>query len=135
MKFNPRMLIGARTSDYTKVLHSLPLKKKLPEVELPSVITKTEVQAEKERVRKIKAALKKLKKEAYFLEDEIEYKASKDIAKLVQLQRIKTEEASLKRQLYESRISYLLNQQLYIVNKIEKELEKVGEERERRGPI
>jgi hypothetical protein len=46
---------------------------------------------------------------------------------MVELQEARTAVASLTRQLNECRISALLNEQLYITNKMENELDEIGE--------
>lgn len=124
----PQMLIDALRSFDTRVLPPLPPGDKTPQAALPPVLTWTEVQAEKERVRKLEEALLKAKAAFYTLEDDIERTAAtRDIARLYELQQQKMEVATLTRQLNESRISELLNRQLYDSNLIEDELESIGE--------
>jgi len=127
LRIKPRRLVSAEYSDSIRVLPPLPPGEKPPQAELPPVLTRDEVQAERDRVARLEAALIKAQADVYTMEDDIERTASRDIAKLLELQRKKTEVATLTRQLNESRISALLNRQLYITNKIESELEEIGE--------
>lgn len=122
----------ARQLDYQKA-HEARLLKPLPTGEsptttiIPPVITREEVQAERVRVAVLEEALMKAKADAFTLEDDLERTASKDLARVAELQRRKTRVATLTRQLNESRISALLNRQLYITRKIESELAEIGE--------
>jgi mannosylglycerate hydrolase len=129
LKLMPGLQIDAQYFDAAKILPPLPPGDKPPSAGLPPVLTKEEVQAEEERVSRLEAALPKAQAEVYTLEDEIERTGSVsiDLGKQVELQKKKMEVATLTRQLNESRISALLNRQLYITNKIENELEEIGE--------
>jgi hypothetical protein len=129
LKLMPGLQIDAQYFDAARILQPLPPGDKPPGADLPPVLTSEEVQAEEDRVARLEAALPKAKAEVYTLEDEIERTgtASIDLTRQVELQKKKMEVATLTRQLNESRISALLNRQLYITNKIEDELEEIGE--------
>ncbi|HEY7546604.1 MAG TPA: glycosyl hydrolase-related protein, partial [Blastocatellia bacterium] len=127
LKVSPRMQLDAQHSGISRILPPLPFGEKKPVGELPPVLTRDEVQAERDRAARLEAELLQAKADVFTVEDEIERTASKEIGKLVELQRAKTRVASLTRQLNESRISALLNRQLYITNKMENELEEIGE--------
>ncbi|HLG15778.1 MAG TPA: glycoside hydrolase family 38 C-terminal domain-containing protein [Blastocatellia bacterium] len=127
LKVSPRLQLDAQHSDVNRVLPPLPPGEKKAEGELPPVVTREEVQAERDRAARLEAELIKAKAAVFTVEDDIERTASKNILKMVELQKAKTEVASLTRQLNESRISALLNRQLYITKKMEDELEEIGE--------
>lgn len=129
LKLMPGLQIDAQYFDAAKILSPLPPGDKLPSADLPPVITREEVKAEEDRVTKLEATLPKAQADVYRLEDEIERTGtvSIDLGKQVELQKKKMEVATLTRQLNESRISALLNWQLYITNQIETELEEIGE--------
>ena len=127
LKIAPQLHLDAQYSSFDTVLPPLSPGEKKPAGELPPVITKKEVQAERDRAARLEGDLLKAKVAVFTVEDEIERTASKDISKMVELEEARTEVASLTRQLNESRISALLNRQLYITNKMENELEEIGE--------
>lgn len=127
LKIKPKRLVSAEYSDSIRILPPLPPGENPPQAELPPVLTRDEVQAERDRVARLEAALIKAKADVYTMEDDIERTASRQVEKLLELQKQRTEVATLTRQLNESRISALLNRQLYITNKIESELEEIGE--------
>jgi mannosylglycerate hydrolase len=127
LKIAPPMKLDTQRSSVDAVLPPLPPGDQKPAGELPPAITAEEVQAERDRAARLEDAVLKAKLAVFRVEDEIESTASKDIHKMVQLQEARTEVASLTRQLNESRISALLNEQLYITNEMESELEEIGE--------
>ncbi|MEW6129511.1 MAG: glycoside hydrolase family 38 C-terminal domain-containing protein [Acidobacteriota bacterium] len=129
LKLMPGLQIDAQYFDAAKLLPPLPPGDKPPVADLPPVLTKEDVQAEEDRVTRLEAALLNAKAGVYTLEDEIERTggAAIDLSKQVELQKKKMEVATLTRQLNESRISALLNKQLFITNQIESELEEIGE--------
>lgn len=127
LKVTPRIQLDAQHSDINRILPPLPPGEKKPVGEFPPVLTRDEVQAERDRAAKLEAELLQAKAAVFTVEDEIERTASKDIGKMVALQKARTRVASLTRQMNESRISALLNRQLYITNKMENELEEIGE--------
>jgi mannosylglycerate hydrolase len=127
LKVSPRIQLDAQHSDINRVLPPLPPGEKKTAGALPPVLTRDEVQAERDRAARLEAELMRAKADVFTVEDDIERTASKDIRKMVELQKAKTRVASLTRQLNESRISALLNRQLYITNKMENELEEIGE--------
>jgi hypothetical protein len=87
------------------------------------------VKAERERVRHLEAALLKAKAEIFTLEDLIERTAAqRDLARQAELQRRRTELATLSRKANEARISALLNRQLFITREIEADLAAIDEE-------
>lgn len=126
----PRVLVDAERSPVaTRVLPPPPAWEKGPPVELPPVLTAEEVQAERDRVAVLEADLLKAKAEVFTLEDLIERTASqRDLARQSQLQRLRTEVATLSRKANEARVSALLNRQLYVTNQIEAELAAIDEE-------
>lgn len=126
LKLSPRLLIDAEHSDLTRLLLPLSFGNSLPPVELPPLLTKGEVQAERDRVDVLEAALVKVKADVFTREDDIERTASQDdLGKQLVLQKLKTEVATLTRQVNEARISALLNRWLYITKKIEAELAEI----------
>jgi len=128
LKLTPKALVNEEYQGVTtKRLPPLPPGDRLPPVKLPPVITKDEVQVERDRVKQLEEALIGAKAEVFTLEDDIERTASKDAGLYAHLQKLKTDVASLTRQLNEARISALLNRQLFINQKIETELEGIGE--------
>ena len=127
LKISPRMQLDAQHSDFNRVLPPLPPGEIKPVGDLPPVLTREEVKAERDRAVRLETELLKARAAVFTMEDDIERTASKDVARMVELQKAKTEVASLTRQLNESRISALLNRQLYISHKIENELEEIGE--------
>lgn len=127
LKLNTRLLIETLYSEPTKLLPPLLPGDKLPQTQ-PPVITQAEVQAEEERTDSLQGALLQAKAAIFTLEDDIERTASQnDIAKQLELQKLRTEIATLTRQVNEARISALLNRQLYLNNQIEAELAEIGE--------
>ncbi len=128
LKFNRLKLILEPVDEETKRLIPLLPSEDLPQVDSPPVITREEVQSERQRARELAKKLHKMRDRVFLMEDEIERTATKDVAKLAELQRLKSEVATLTRQLYECRISALLNSELYIMTTIEDELEEIGEE-------
>ncbi|RME00596.1 MAG: hypothetical protein D6814_03210 [Calditrichaeota bacterium] len=128
LKFEPIAMVSEPTNEDTKRCPLLLPKYKFPKIKYPPVLTRQEVLAEKKRSKMLAQKLQQMRTKAFVLEDEIERTATRDVAKLARLQKIKGEVATLTRQLYECRISLLLNQQLYIIKTIENELEEIGEE-------
>jgi len=117
-----------RATESTKVLPGLILEPRLPDVDLPPVITKEEVEAERDRSRRLEKELRDLRNQAYRMEDEIERDARRDLRKLAELQNTRTRVAALTRQHYESRVSVLENERLFWMYKLESELGEIGEE-------
>ncbi|MEW5985111.1 MAG: glycoside hydrolase family 38 C-terminal domain-containing protein [Chloroflexota bacterium] len=128
LKVTPRLLIKDFHPYPARVLPPLHSEEPLPEVESPPVLTREEVEAERQRAKTLEAALQAARNEAYVMAEVIDREATRDPATLVELQRVRGRVATLTRQYYESRISSLLNRQLYITNRIESELEEIGEE-------
>jgi small-conductance mechanosensitive channel len=129
LELKPRLLIDTEGSQVTRVLPAPPLAEKAAPAELPPVITEAEVKAERERVRHLEAALLKAKAEIFTLEDLIERTAAqRDLARQAELQRRRTELATLSRKANEARISALLNRQLFITREIEADLAAIDEE-------
>lgn len=127
LKLNTRLLIESLHSEPTKLLPSLLPGHKPPQVS-PPVITQAEVQAEEDRADNLQATLLKAKAAIFTLEDDIERTASQNnVTKQLELQKLKTEIATLTRQVNEARISALLNRQLYLTSQIEAELAEIGE--------
>lgn len=127
LRTRPATRSEVANGEAVRLLRPLPPGESLPQTAAPPVLTREEVQMERARVAVLEEALMKAKADIFTLEDELERTASKDLAKLAALQRRKTEVATLTRQLNESRISALLNRQLYITRKIESELAEIGE--------
>ncbi|HKJ68386.1 MAG TPA: glycoside hydrolase family 38 C-terminal domain-containing protein [bacterium] len=117
-----------RATEATKMLPELEIAPRFPSVDFPQVITKEEVEAERERFRDLQRQLTDIRNKAYCKEDEIERKATRDLAKLAELQDLKTKVSALTRQQYEARVSVLENEQLYWMYKLEQELGEIGEE-------
>ncbi|MCL4302544.1 MAG: hypothetical protein KJ077_43040 [Anaerolineae bacterium] len=123
LKLSPRLLLDAENSDLTRLLPPLSFGNTLLPVELPPLLSEQEVQAERERVAALETDLLKAKAGVFTLEDEIERTAAQDeLSKQLELQKLKTEVATLTRKVNEARISALLNRWLYITNQIETEL-------------
>lgn len=120
--------LNGRPSGATRMALPLVIDPHLPPVEMPPVVTLQEVEAEIDRSRGLENMLQESRNLAYRLEDEIERKASRDLEKLAELQRVRTLVATLTRQHYESRVSALLNEQLYWISQLESQLEEIGEE-------
>ncbi|MEW5956659.1 MAG: glycoside hydrolase family 38 C-terminal domain-containing protein [Chloroflexota bacterium] len=126
LKLTPHLLIDVKRSDLTRLLPPLPLNDALPPVDLPPVLTEAEVQAERDRVTALEESLLKTKADVFTLEDDIERTAAQDdLVKQLELQKLKTEVATLTRQANEARISALLNRRLYLTNQIERELAEI----------
>lgn len=126
LKLAPQLLLDTERSDVTRLLPPLAPGDKLPAVRLPPVITEAEVRAERERVAVLEESLLKAKADIFTLEDDIERTAAQaDVAKQLELQKLKTKVSTLTRQANEARISALLNRQLYITNQIELELAEI----------
>jgi 2-O-(6-phospho-alpha-D-mannosyl)-D-glycerate hydrolase len=130
LELKPRMLIDAECAPVTRVLAPLPPGEKTPAAALlPPVITRAEVETERGRVAALEAALLSAKADVFTLEDLIERTAAqRDLEKQLELQRLKTELATLSRKANEARISALLNRQLFVTNQIEAELATIDEE-------
>ncbi|MDQ7051506.1 MAG: hypothetical protein Q9P14_00865 [candidate division KSB1 bacterium] len=128
LNFHRLKLILEPVDEETKRLMPLLPQEDVPPVEAPPLIAREEVQAERQRARELAKKLHKMRNQVFLMEDEIERTATHDVAKLAELQRMKSEVATLTRQLYECRISALLNSELYIKSTIENELEEIGEE-------
>lgn len=127
-KLNTHLRTNVRHhTDATWLLPPLPQNDEAAPVTPLPVITEEEVQRELDRVEQLAAELLQAKADVFTIEDEIERTASRDIARLSALQRKKTEVATLTRQLNESRISALVNRQLFVTNQIESELAEIGE--------
>ena len=126
LELKPRVLVDAEGSHATRVLPPPPSLEKGAAPELPAVppaITAEEVQAELDRVTVLEADLLKAKAAVFTLEDLIERTAAqRDLARQSELQRLRTEVATLSRKANEARVSALLNRQLYVTNQIEAEL-------------
>lgn len=128
LMLNPQLLLDPERSDIIRLLPPLPLDNDLPPIELPPVITEAEVRAERERVATLEENLLKVKADVFTLEDDIERTAMQtNVTKQLELQKIKTEVATLTRKVNEARISALLNRQLYLTGQIEAELAEIGE--------
>jgi mannosylglycerate hydrolase len=130
VKTQPRLLLDVARGKATRVLPPLAPGGKKPEalaVKLPPVITQQEVQAEVERVKALEEALLRARAEVFTLEDAIERTGSRAVSQLYELQKKKMEVATLTRQRNEARISELLNRQLNVSQRIEDELEEIGE--------
>ncbi len=128
LELKPCVLIDAERSQVTRVL-PVPSREKGAPVELPPVITAEEVQAELGRVEILEAALLEAKAAVFTLEDLIERTASqRDLARQSDLQRLRTEVATLSRKANEARVSAMLNRQLYVTNQIEAELAAIDAE-------
>ncbi len=117
-----------RATEATNLLPELQMDPQLPPVDLPQVITRQEVESERQRFRELGRQLTGMRNKAYRKEDEIERKATRDLAKLAELQDLKTKVSALTRQHYEARVSVLENEQLYWMYKLEQELGEIGEE-------
>ena len=128
LNFTPLSFIIEPDDERTRKVSTLLPSEDLPPTPMPPVITREEVLAEKNRMNRLKKQLSRMRNKVFLIEDEIERAATKDIHKLMELQRVKSDVATLTRQLYECRISYLLNHELYIVLTIENELEEMGEQ-------
>jgi hypothetical protein len=130
VKTRPRLLLDVSRGNGTRLLPPLAPAGKTPTalaVKLPPVITQQEVQAEVERVKALEEALLRARAEVFTLEDAIERTGSRAVSQLYELQKKKMEVATLTRQRNEARISELLNRQLNVSQRIEDELEEIGE--------
>lgn len=126
LKLVPQLLLDSERSDMTRLLPPLPLDDTLPPVDLPPVLTEAEVRAERDRVTALEQSLLKTKADVFTLEDDIERTATQDdVARQLELQKLKTKVSTLTRQANEARISALLNRRLYITNQIELELAEI----------
>lgn len=126
LRLVPQLLLDPERSDVIRLLPPLPPGDKLPPVDLPPVLTEAEVRAERDRVTVLEQSLLKTKADVFTLEDDIERTATQaDMARQLELQKLKTKVSTLTRQANEARISALLNRRLYITNQIERELAEI----------
>lgn len=123
----PSYRLDLSYTDEPKLLAPLPSADKPVAVAPPPLLTEEELQAEHERVELLDKALLQAKAQVFTIEDEIERQATYHPSQLVELQKKKLEVATLTRQLNESRISELLNRQLYVDTQIEAGLGEIGE--------
>lgn len=106
------------------------------QVEPPPAITEEEIKKEGERISSLSAKLEQIKRKADLLQREAGSTPG-NLHLLSQLQRAKSESATLRRSLLEARLSELLNRKRYIENvkepekrreRIEREIGKLGDE-------
>lgn len=127
LQFESRSLIQRFHGQQTRFLYPLEPLADLPALEPIPVVTSQEVENELLRAARLYSELQAVRSEAFVLMEEIELAGQPDLARTAALQRLKGREATLTRQHYESRISALLNQQLFITRQMESELHEIGE--------
>lgn len=128
VKLKPRKLIEDFERHSAHLLQPLEPETQLPPAKLPPLLTGEEVGQEQRRAEQLEVALHAIRSEANILNEEIERQAEPSLSQLALLQRLKGREATLARQHYEAHISALLNQQLLITNRMEIELDAIGQE-------
>lgn len=93
----------------------------------PSLLTREEVEAEERRAEQLGAALQAVSGEVAIVQAQVDRQPDPDRLHLALLHRLKGREATLARQYDEAQISALLNRQLLVTRRMDRELQRIGE--------